>query len=94
MTAGRKSLLYTRANLTMSRSSHKRYASGSTHQLFLNNKESVEGMLVRKFKAKFIDSNPAFAKDPVNSVSNNLTPLGDAALHAGQNGNGFDGALT
>ena len=32
-------------------------------RLFDQNKESVEEMLIRKFKAKYVDNNPAFQKD-------------------------------
>ena len=32
-------------------------------KLFNQNKESVEEMLIRKFRTKYIDNNPAFAKD-------------------------------
>ena len=32
-------------------------------KLFNLNKETVEEMLIRKFRTKYIDTNPAFAKD-------------------------------
>ena len=32
--------------------------------LFVFNKESMEDMLTRKFRLKYIDNNPAFANDP------------------------------
>lgn len=38
------------------------------------NKETVEEMLIRKFRTKYIDMNPAFAKDL--DILNNASPRG------------------
>ena len=37
-------------------------------KLFNQNKESVEEMLVRKFRTKFIDKNPAFSQREISEL--------------------------
>ena len=49
-------------NYDTSSTSSKRNKS-VTHKLFLQQKESFEQLLIRKFKTKYIDNNPLFEID-------------------------------
>jgi len=49
-------------NFDVSSTSSKRNNS-VTHKLFVQQKESFEQLLIRKFKTKYIDNNPMFEID-------------------------------